>query len=67
MNKDSKPPPSDNGTMEIFARLNKHLTIERMILLADLLDEVTKKTGYGAVRIIIAEKRVVRLKDERSY
>ena len=43
------------------------LTQEQVLLLTRLLREVLDDTGYGDVKIIIAEKRVVRLKAEKSY
>jgi len=52
--------------MEI-PRLEQLLTQEQVLLLTRLLREVLDDTGYGDVKIIIAEKRVVRLKAEKSY
>ena len=43
------------------------LGAERIIQLADLIAEVCKKTGYGDVKIIVAEGRVTTLKQEISY
>jgi hypothetical protein len=47
--------------------LEQLLSQEQMALLAKLLREVLDDTGYGDVKIIVAEKRVVRLKAEKSY
>ena len=47
--------------------LDQLLSQEQIILLTKLLREVLDDTGYGDVKIIIAEKRVVRLKAEKSY
>ena len=66
MDTDTMPPPTSD-MIEILARLYKHLGAERMEQLPDLLDEVASKTGYGAVKIILVDGRVVRLKDEKSY
>ena len=54
------------GKMEI-PRLEQLLTQEQVLLLVRLLREVLDDTGYGDVKIVIAEKRVVRLKAEKSY
>jgi hypothetical protein len=56
----SKPPPK---ALPITDLLNQ----EQIQLLARLLLEVLEDTGYGDVKIIVAEKRVVRLKAEKSY
>ena len=47
--------------------LEQLLSQEQIILLTKLLREVLDDTGYGDVKIIVAEKRVVRLKAEKSY
>ena len=59
----SKPLPANNGSADLIDLLNS----EQIQLLARLLTEVIADTGYGDVKIIIAEKRVVRLKAEKSY
>ena len=59
----SKPPQPNNGSADLIDLLNS----EQIQLLARLLTEVIADTGYGDVKIIIAEKRVVRLKAEKSY
>jgi hypothetical protein len=43
------------------------LGMEKIIQLADLLGEVLTKTGYGDVKIVVAEGRVTTLKQEISY
>ena len=39
----------------------------RLLQLAELIETVQSETGYGDITIVIAERRVVRLKAERSY
>lgn len=43
------------------------LGAERIIQLASLILEVCQKTGYGDVKIVVAEGRVTTLKQEISY
>jgi hypothetical protein len=43
------------------------LGMEKIVQLADLLGEVSAKTGYGDVKIVVAEGRVTTLKQEISY
>ena len=61
----SKPSPAELAAL--IDRLENQLTIEGMKQLADLIDELVDATGYGAVKIILVDGRVVRLKDERSH
>ena len=62
MDTDTTPPPN-NGSVDLIHLL----TQEQVKLLKKLLMEVIDETGYGDVKIIIAEKRVVRMKAEKSY
>ena len=57
----TKPPPPKAPP------ISELLDQEQIQLLARLLLEVIDETGWGDVKIIIAEKRVVRLKAEKSY
>ena len=43
------------------------LGMEKIIQLADLLGEVSTKTGYGNVSIVINDGRVETIKQEFSY
>lgn len=43
------------------------LTPEQAELLVGLLEDVQSVTGYGAVEIVISEKRIVQMKAVRSY
>ena len=60
-------PPSTVSAIIALAKLEKHLCTDQIEMLASLLDDVIGETGYGDVKIIIADKRVVRLKAEKSY
>jgi hypothetical protein len=63
-----KPPPScGSGPNNNGPVITDLLNQEQIQLLARLIMEVLDETGYGDVKIIIAEKRVVRLKAEKSY
>ena len=64
---DTKPLPSTISAIIALAKLEEHLCTEQIEMLASLLDDVIGETGYGDVKIIIADKRVVRLKAEKSY
>jgi hypothetical protein len=50
-----------------FSLLAQLLEPEQIKLLAELLIEIIDDTGWGDVKIVVAEKRVVRLKAEKSY
>ncbi len=52
---------------ESMERLCKHLGPKWTKMLADLLDEVATKTGYGEVRIVVADRNVVQMKEGKSY
>ena len=43
------------------------LGMEKIVQLADLLGEVSAKTGYGNVSIVINDGRVETIKQEFSY
>ena len=47
--------------------LLKSLGESRLLHLAELIETVQSETGYGDITIVIADRRVVRLKAERSY
>lgn len=51
----------------VNARLQEQFGIERLELLANLLDSVIGDTHWGGVEIIIAEGRIIRLKAVKSY
>ena len=67
MNTDQIPPPSTISAIIALAKLEEHLCTKQIEMLASLLDGVKGETGYGEVKIIIADKRVVSLKAEKSY
>jgi len=48
-------------------RLCELLGAERVEQLAELVEEVTRETGYGNITIIVSQGRVARLKAEKSY
>lgn len=60
-------PPTNISAVIALSKLEKHLCPDQIELLASLLADVIDDTGYGDVKIIIADKRVVRLKAEKSY
>ena len=64
---DPTPQSSTISAIIALAKLEEHLCADQIELLASLLDDVIGETGYGDVKIIIADKRVVRLKAEKSY
>lgn len=54
-------------TSAAVGKLVTELGPERVILLADLICQIESDTGWGSITILIAEKRVVRIKGEKSY
>ena len=50
-----------------MSQLLEQLGSERLIRLADLIQDVTDKTGYGNVSIVINDRRVETIKQEFSY
>lgn len=68
---ETKKPACNNeiteADLDAFRRLTLALGLANLILLADKVEEVINDTGWGDVKIIIAEKRVTRLKVEKSY
>jgi len=50
-----------------IGKLLQSLGPERLVKLADLIREVEQETGYGDVKIVVAEHVVQRLKAEKSY
>jgi hypothetical protein len=49
------------------SRLLRLLGAERFVHLPDLIEEIQRETGFGDITIVVAERRVVRLKAEKSY
>ena len=60
-------PPTSISVIMALAKLEKHLCTDQIELLASLLADVIDDTGYGDVKIVIADKRIVRMKAEKSY
>ena len=67
MDTNPTPPPINTSAVIALAKLEKHLCADQIEMLASLLDDVIGETGYGDVKIVVADKRVVRLKAEKSY
>ena len=64
---DTTPPPTTTSAVLALAKLEKHLCADQIEMLASLLDDVFDDSGWGTVKIVVADKRVVRLKAEKSY
>ena len=62
----SRPTQSEQTDLAMQALL-KSLGESRLLHLAELIETVQSETGYGDITIVIADRRVVRLKAERSY
>ena len=62
----SQPTQSEQTDLALQALL-KSLGESRLLHLAELIETVQSETGYGDITIVIADRRVVRLKAERSY
>lgn len=60
-------PPKMTIQEGVACRLTKLLGVNRMVKLIELLDEVIDQTGYGDVKIVIAQGQVQSLKAEKSY
>ncbi len=59
-----------NDEVSIAVAMNQlleQLGSERLIRLADLIQDVEDKTGYGNVSIVINDRRVETIKQEFSY
>lgn len=55
---------------EMLRALNRLLNLmgpEKFLQLADLMRDVALDTGYGDVKVVIAQGTVARLKVEKSY
>lgn len=52
---------------ESIPKLSRLLGEEKLIKLAELIEDVIDETGYGDVKIVIAEGKVQMLKAEHSY
>lgn len=50
-----------------FGRIIHSLGPDRLVLFADLLEDVISNPGYGEVKIIINRKAVALLRAEKSY
>jgi len=61
----------ENGVIskdgQAFNRLVFLLGAEKMLQLAEMVEEVAQETGYGHVTIIVSQGKVARLKAEKSY
>lgn len=66
---DNKPGHSadDKLVTESLDLLLEILGPDRVVMLADLVLDVRDVTGYGHVKILLADGHVVRIKAERSY
>lgn len=53
-------------TQALYALL-RQMGAERVIQLAALLDEVISVTGYGDVKVVVADRKVALLKAEKSF
>ena len=62
----NRPIQSEQTDLAMQALL-KSLGESRLLHLAELIETVQSETGYGDITIAIADRRVVRLKAERSY
>jgi len=51
----------------LMLRLIKLLGNGKLLKLVELLEDVINETGYGDVKIVVAEGKVQMLKAERSY
>jgi hypothetical protein len=69
----SEPEPLTQFTVEqpdeqaITARLARLLEPRTLEELVELIESVTRDTGYGDVKIIILDHRVSRFRVEKSY
>ena len=53
--------------MDLLSRLMKLLGSSQLLRLIELMEGVIEDTGYGDVKIVIAEGKVQLLKVEKSY
>ncbi len=58
---------NDPEVDEALQRLRVLIPRDILVVMPDLIEEVICKTGFGDVRLVIAERRVVRPKQEFSY
>jgi hypothetical protein len=54
-------------TEPTLARILQAVGLERLIRMAELIDEVIDDSGWGDIVIVIAERRVVGIKAGKSY
>ena len=59
--------PGIAGPKDAASRLVKLLGTGKLIRLIELLEDVIQETGYGDVKIVVAEGKVQMLKAEHSY
>ena len=52
---------------DAYYRLTKLLGSARLVRLVELLEDVIDESGYGDVKIVVADGQVQLLKAERSY
>jgi hypothetical protein len=55
------------NSKDMAARLTKLLGTVKLVRLVELLEDVIEETGYGDVKIVVAEGKVQMLKAEHSY
>ncbi len=59
--------PDDLKMVNLAISLTKLLGIAKLARLVELLEDVIDETGYGDVKIVVAEGKVQMLKAEHSY
>jgi hypothetical protein len=47
--------------------LSRHMSPEQIVLFAQLIEQIRVGSRFGAVRVIIADKRITTMKKEESF
>lgn len=58
---------TEDELLHLAARLSAAMGEERLVQLLDLILEIQNVTGWGNVTIVVADRRIVQLKNEKSY
>jgi hypothetical protein len=59
--------PETTNPKDMVSRLAVLLGTVKLVRLVELLEDVIEETGYGDVKIVVAEGKVQMLKAEHSY